>query len=118
VNYEKVVAGVGPVDRDDIRWSTPAPFVTGSLVIFTIGGLNGEIVAFDPFDWQAHDTYFIAAHLHYVQMGDMVFPMFAAFYFWTLMISRKALSERIGRWVFWTMFAGLNLALFRSTCRA
>jgi cytochrome c oxidase subunit I+III len=31
-----------------------------------------------PFDWQAHDTYFIVAHLHYVLIGGMVFPLFAA----------------------------------------
>src|SRR3546814_7167645 len=31
------------------------------------------------FDWQAHDTYFIVAHLHYLLIGGMVFPLFAAF---------------------------------------
>ena len=82
------------------------------MLIFTIGGLTGVMVAFVPFDWQAHDTYFIVAHLHYVLMGGMVFPMFAAFYFWTPMVSRKPLSERVGAWVFWLMFAGLHLAFF------
>ncbi len=35
-----------------------------------------------PFDWQAHDTYFIVAHLHYVLIGGMVFPLFAGLYYW------------------------------------
>ena len=50
----------------------------GFLFIFVLGGLTGVMVAMVPFDWQAHDTYFIVAHLHYVLIGGMVFPLFAA----------------------------------------
>jgi len=92
-----------------IRWTTPALFVVGSIVIFTMGGLTGVMVAMVPFDWQAHDTYFIVAHLHYVLLGGMVFPMFAAFYYWVGMTSRRGLSERLGKWVFWLMFTGLHV---------
>ena len=95
-----------------IKWTTPALFVVGSVVIFTMGGLTGVMVGMVPFDWQAHDTYFIVAHLHYVLMGGMVFPMFAAFYHWHGMTSSKALSERVGKWVFWLMFAGLHITFF------
>ncbi|WP_375290781.1 cbb3-type cytochrome c oxidase subunit I [Qipengyuania sp.] len=95
-----------------IRWTTPALFVVGSVVIFTMGGLTGVMVGMVPFDWQAHDTYFIVAHLHYVLMGGMVFPVFAAFYHWHGMTSSKALSERVGKWVFWLMFAGLHITFF------
>ena len=47
-------------------------FVLGSIVIFVTGGLTGVMVALVPFDWQAHDTYFIVAHLHYVLIGGML----------------------------------------------
>ena len=92
-----------------IRWTTPALFIVGSIVIFTMGGLTGVMVAMVPFDWQVHDTYFIVAHLHYVLLGGMVFPMFAAFYYWIGMTSTRALSERLGKWVFGLMFAGLHI---------
>ncbi|WP_338242554.1 cbb3-type cytochrome c oxidase subunit I [Aurantiacibacter hainanensis] len=92
-----------------IRWSTPALFVVGSIVIFTMGGLTGVMVAMVPFDWQAHDTYFIVAHLHYVLLGGMVFPMFATFYHWVGMTSRNPLPEKTGKWVFWLMFTGLHV---------
>lgn len=36
--------------------------------------------------------------------------MFAAFYHWTPMVSRRALSERWGKWVFTLMFTGMNVA--------
>jgi cytochrome c oxidase subunit I+III len=70
------------------------------------------MVAVVPFDWQVHDTYFVVAHLHYVLIGGMVFPLFAAFYYWVPYTSRNALSERVGRWVFWLVFLGFNTAFF------
>src|SRR3546814_20369505 len=39
----------------------------------------------------------------------MVFPLFAAIYYWVPMVSRFALSERLGKWVFWLMFTGMHL---------
>ncbi len=91
------------------RYNTPTLFVIGGLVTFVIGGLTGVMVAMVPFDWQAHDTHFIVAHLHYVLIGGMVFPLFATFYFWMGMTSRRALSERLGKWSFWLMFAGMQI---------
>ena len=91
-------------------FNAPGLFVLGSIVIFVTGGLTGVMVAMVPFNWQAHDSYFIVAHLHYVLIGGMVFPLFAAFYYWIPMVSRRALSERLAKWVFGLMFAGMNIA--------
>jgi cytochrome c oxidase subunit I+III len=91
------------------RYDTPTLFVLGGLVIFVMGGLTGVMVAMVPFDWQAHDTYFIVAHLHYVLIGGAVFPLFAVFYFWAGIASRRPLSERLGKWVFWLMFTGMHV---------
>jgi cytochrome c oxidase subunit I+III len=90
----------------------PSLFILGFLAIFTIGGLTGVMVAMVPFDWQAHDSYFIVAHLHYVMFGGMVFPVFAAIYYWVPAVSAKPLSERLGRWSFALMFTGFNVAFF------
>lgn len=94
------------------RFNAPTLFLLGGMVTFVIGGLTGVMVAMVPFDWQAHDSYFIVAHLHYVLIGGMVFPLFAAFYYWTPMMSRRALSERIGKWAFWLMFAGMQITFW------
>jgi cytochrome c oxidase subunit I+III len=98
--------------RERFRITTPSLFVLGFLFIFTIGGLTGVMVAMVPFDFQVHDTYFVVAHFHYVLVGGMVFPLFATFYYWTPMVSKNMLSERLGRWVFWLMFLGFNIAFF------
>ncbi len=105
----QVFCWIATLDSGKIRWSTQALFVVGSILIFTMGGLTGVMVGMVPFDWQVHDSYFIVAHLHYVLLGGMVFPMFGALYYWNGMTSRNALSERLGKWVFWLMFAGLHI---------
>ena len=90
-------------------FNTPTLFVIGGLVTFVMGGLTGVMVAMVPFDWQAHDTHFIVAHLHYVLIGGAVMPVFAAVYYWVGMTSKRPLSERLGKWVFWLFFAGMHL---------
>jgi cytochrome c oxidase subunit I+III len=108
----QIFAWIATFAAGRVRLGTPALFVLGFLVIFVLGGLTGVMVAVVPFDWQAHDSYFIVAHLHYVLFGGMVFPLFAAFYYWTPMVSKKPLSERLGRWVFGLLFVGFNVAFF------
>jgi len=108
----QVFAWIATFARGRVRFNTPTLFILGFLFNFVLGGLTGVMVAVIPFDWQAHDTYFIVAHLHYVLVGGMVFPLFAAFYYWLPYTSRQALSERVGRWVFWLMFVGFNVTFF------
>ncbi|MCR0983726.1 cbb3-type cytochrome c oxidase subunit I [Roseomonas populi] len=93
------------------RLATPTLFILGFLFIFTLGGLTGVMVSVTPFDWQAHDTYFIVAHLHYVLIGGMVFPILAALYYWAPCLGTP-LSERLGKWVFWLCFLGTNVTFF------
>jgi cytochrome c oxidase subunit I+III len=87
----------------------PMLYLFGFLFIFVCGGLTGVMLALVPFNWQAHDTYFVVAHLHYVLIGGFVFPLLAAAYYWLPLISGKAPSESLGKWAFWLIFLGFNL---------
>ena len=90
--------------------SIPMLFTAGSLAIFVLGGLTGVMVAIAPFDFQAHDTFFVVGHFHYVLIGGALFPIFAGCYYYFPLINGKALSERLGRIGFWLAFAGFNIA--------
>ncbi|MDM0028315.1 cbb3-type cytochrome c oxidase subunit I [Variovorax saccharolyticus] len=108
----QVFAWIATFWRGRVRFDTPTLFLLGFHFIFVLGGLTGVMVAVLPFDWQAHDSYFIVAHLHYVLIGGMVFPLFAGLYYWAPVFKGHRLSERCGRWVFGLMFVGFNLSFF------
>ncbi len=108
----QVFAWIGTFASGKVRLAAPTWFLLGFFGIFVLGGLTGVMVAVVPFDWQAHDTYFIVAHLHYVLIGGMVFPVFAALYYWAPMVSGRPLSERLGKWACALMFTGVHLAFF------
>lgn len=95
-----------------VIFSVPMLFGAGGLAIFIIGGLTGVMVALVPFDWQAHDTYFIVAHLHYVLIGGMLFPIVAGIYYYYPLLNARKLSDRLGKIAFWLMFVGFNVAFF------
>src|SRR5690606_6200662 len=65
-----------------VTYNLPMLWIIGFLVNFVMGGLTGVMLALVPFNWQVHDTHFVVAHLHYVIIGGMVFPLIAAFYYW------------------------------------
>jgi cytochrome c oxidase subunit I+III len=108
----QVFAWLATLRQGRLRITGAALFLLGFLFIFVLGGLTGVMVAVLPFDWQVHDSYFVVAHLHYVLIGGMVFPMFAALYHWSPLLNGHALSEPLSRWIFGLVFAGFNLAFF------
>ncbi len=93
-------------------FKTPFLFCIGFLVIFVIGGITGVMVAAVPFDLQAHDSFFVVGHMHYVLIGGVAFPIFAGVYYWFPKFTGKLLNERLGRWNFWLLFIGVNVTFF------
>jgi cytochrome c oxidase subunit I+III len=87
----------------------PMRFILGFFLIFVLGGLTGVMVAVVPFDWQVHDTHFIVAHLHYVVIGGLLFPLLAGVYYWLPHLSGRMPHEGFSRMVFWLIFIGFNL---------
>jgi cytochrome c oxidase subunit I+III len=94
------------------QFKVPFLYVLGFFVIFLMGGLTGVMVAVAPFDWQAHDSYFVVAHFHYVLIGGFVFPIFAGFHYWFPKATGRMLSESLGQASFWLIFIGFTMAFF------
>ena len=85
-------------------------FYASVIVLFVIGGVSGFMTASVPVDWQLTDTYFVVAHLHYVLIGINLFAVAGGIYHWFPKMTGRLLDERFGRWVFWVMFVGFNVA--------
>ncbi|MDQ4079485.1 MAG: cytochrome c oxidase subunit I [Gemmatimonadota bacterium] len=92
------------------EWQTPLLFAVGFIVLFVFGGITGVMLASAPFDAQAHDSHFVVAHFHYVLVGGVIFPLVGGLHYWLPKFSGRMLSERLGRWTFWLMFVGFNVA--------
>ncbi|SJN14983.1 Cytochrome c oxidase polypeptide I [Halomonas citrativorans] len=90
------------------KMKLPMLWIVGFLVIFVCGGLTGVMLALVPFNWQVHDTHFVVAHMHYVLVGGMLFPLMAGLYYWLPLFSGRMPSETIGKWGFWLVFIGFN----------
>jgi cytochrome c oxidase subunit 1 len=91
---------------------TPLLFALGFILLFTIGGLTGVVLANAGLDVAFHDTYYVVAHFHYVLSMGAVFAMFAASYYWMEKIFGVHFDELLGRIHFWTFFIGVNVTFF------
>ena len=94
------------------RWDVPMLYIFGFFSTFVIGGLTGVMLAIVPFDWQAHNTYFVVAHFHYVVGGALAFPLLAAVYYWLPLLTGRVAIYRLSVPAFWLIFVGFNLTFF------
>jgi cytochrome c oxidase subunit I len=108
----KVFNWVATMWRGQVLYRTPMLWAVGFLVVFTIGGLTGPMLAVAALDFHVTDTYFVVAHFHYVLFGGAVFAMFSGFYFWWPKMTGWMMNEFLGKCHFWGVFIGFNLTFF------
>jgi cytochrome c oxidase subunit 1 len=108
----KILNWLATTWRGNLIFDTPMLFALGFIALFTIGGLSGIFLATFPIDWQAQDSYFVVAHLHYVLFGGSMFGIFGGLYYWWPKMFGRKLDETLGKWHFWLMFIGFNLTFF------
>ena len=108
----KIFNWISTMFRGSLTFETPMLFAIGFVVLFTVGGLSGVMLAIAPATFQYHDTYFVVAHFHYVLIPGAIYGIFAGVYYWLPKWSGRMYSESLGKTHFWLSFIGLNIAFF------
>ncbi|RLK51464.1 cytochrome c oxidase subunit 1 [Alkalispirillum mobile] len=108
----KVFNWVATMWRGAMTFETPMLFSIAFVVLFTIGGLSGIMLAIAPADFQYHDTYFVVAHFHYVLVTGSVFAIFAAVYYWIPKWTGVMYNEFLGKVHFWLSVVSVNVLFF------
>ena len=98
--------------KGELTFETPMLFSIAFVLLFTIGGFSGLMLAIAPADFQYHDTYFVVAHFHYVLVPGAVFAIMAATYYWLPKWTGYYYNEKIGKLHFWTSTIFINVLFF------
>lgn len=108
----KVFNWVATMFRGALTFETPMLFAIAFVILFTIGGFSGVMMAMASVDVQYHDTYFIVAHFHYVLVPGALFAIFAAVYYWLPKWTGKMYNELLGQIHFWLSMISVNITFF------
>lgn len=108
----KIFSWIATMWGGSVTFKTPMLFAVGFIMLFTIGGVTGVVLANAGVDAALHDTYYVVAHFHYVLSLGAVFAIFAAFYYWIGKMSGRDYPEWAGKVHFWITFIGVNLVFF------
>ncbi|WP_371347190.1 cytochrome c oxidase subunit I [Ancylobacter sp. IITR112] len=108
----QIFAWIGTMWRGRPELKLPMLYILGFFFTFVMGGLTGVMLAVVPFNWQAHDTAFVTAHLHYVLIGGFVFPMLAAATWWMPLMSGRRRIRGLGEAAFALILFGFHGTFF------
>ncbi|HEV2539954.1 MAG TPA: cytochrome c oxidase subunit I [Frateuria sp.] len=108
----KVFNWVSTMWGGSLTFETPMLFAIAFVILFTIGGFSGLMLALVPADFQYHDTYFVVAHFHYVLVTGAAFAIISGTYYWLPKWCGHMYSEFWGKMHFWNSVVWVNVLFF------
>jgi len=108
----KVFNWVATMWKGSITFEVPMLFSIAFIVLFTLGGFSGLMLAITPADFQYHDTYFVVAHFHYVLVTGAVFSIMAGAYYWLPKWTGNMFNITLAKWHFWLSLVSVNVLFF------
>ncbi len=108
----QIFAWIGTMWQGRPELKLPMLYILGFFLTFVMGGLTGVMLSVVPFNWQAHDTAFVTAHLHYVLIGGFVFPMLAGMTWWMPMMTGRRHIKGLGEAAFFVILIGFHGTFF------
>jgi cytochrome c oxidase subunit I len=108
----KIFSWIATMWGGSISLRAPMLWAIGFILVFTVGGVTGVVLANAGVDRALHETYYVVAHFHYTMSLGAVFSIFAGFYYWFPKMTGYMYDERLAKAHFWLLFIGINLTFF------
>ena len=108
----KIFSWIATLFGGSLHFFSPKLFAISFLLLFTIGGFTGVIIANAGVDVALHDTYYIVGHFHYVLSLGAVSALFAGFYYWIGKISGLSFNEKMAAVHFFLFTLAVNIVFF------
>lgn len=105
----KIFSWLATLFHGKLRLELPLYYSIGFLILFTIGGLSGVLLANASLDISYHDTYFIIGHFHYVSSMGVLFGLLSGYYYWSPIILSYKYNNLLSYIQFWTLLIGVNI---------
>jgi cytochrome c oxidase subunit 1 len=87
-------------------------YALGFVLLFTLGGVTGLMLATLAIDVDVHGTYFVVAHFHYIMVGATVSAFFGALHYWWPKMTGRMFPESWARFAAILTYVGFNLTFF------
>src|SRR3546814_11172251 len=87
-------------------------YALGFIGLFLFGGLTGLFLAASALDVHLTDTYFVAAHFHYIMVGSAVMAYMGGIHFWWPKITGRLSTESWACSAAILMFFAFNITCF------
>ncbi|QQO23433.1 cbb3-type cytochrome c oxidase subunit I [Bradyrhizobium diazoefficiens] len=95
-----------------IVFDAPMLYALGFVLLFTMGGVTGLMLATLAIDVHVHGTYFVVAHFHYIMVGATVSAFFGALHYWWPKMTGRLYPEMWARFAAILTYVGFNLTFF------
>jgi cytochrome o ubiquinol oxidase subunit 1 len=96
--------------RGRIHFASPMYWFLGFILLFTIGGVAGVVMAVPPADFQLHNSLFLVAHFHTMIISGVLFGFLAGIAYWFPKVFGFKLHEKLGKLVALCWIFGFVLA--------
>ena len=88
-----------------VVYASPMWWTLSFLIVFTLGGVTGVMLAIPAANFVLHNSLFLIGHFHNVIIGGALFGYFAGLTYWFPKATGFKLDERLGKWAcsLWTI---------------
>jgi len=108
----KIFNWVTTMYQGTIDLKSPFLYFLSFILLFSIGGFTGIVLAALSLDIHLHDTYFVVAHFHYTMVGGVVMAFLGGVHYWWPKMFGRLYNEFLAKIACVTIFVGFNAVFF------